>query len=113
MDGHFPPEDLAHIRRWCAEQSAKLPADALRIECVLRQRAVDIGEARPSWNGAADDPWTFQAVARLTYIKSRHEWLLGVSDAHGDFRRYTPKPTGTLTSLLDEVDTDPFFAFWG
>lgn len=52
------------------------------------------------------------AVARLTYVKSRNQWSLGVSDSNGDFHRYTPMPTGTLASLLDEIDSDPMCAFW-
>ena len=53
------------------------------------------------------------AVARLTYVKSRGEWSLGVSNANGDFRRYAPLSTGSLTSLLNEIDADPTCAFWG
>lgn len=112
-DSHFPETDLARIRRWCSTQSAKLPADQLRITCVIGKHAVDIGEERPPWDGSAGDPWTFMAVARLTYVKFRREWSLGVSNANGDFRRYTPLPIGSLTSLLNEIDSDPMCAFWG
>jgi len=110
---HFPETDLSFIRRWCDRQSAKLSTDALRIAHVVGARAVDIGEERPPWRGDSDEAWTFMAVARLTYVKSRNQWLLGVSDSNGDFHRYTPMPTGTLASLLDEIDADPMCAFWG
>ena len=110
---HFPETDLAVIRRWCDRQSAKLPADELRIAHVVGARSVDVGEERPPWRGDTDDAWTFMAVARLTYVKSRNQWSLGVSDSNGDFHRYTPMPTGTLASLLDEIDADPMCAFWG
>lgn len=90
-----------------------MPADELRIAHLVGERFVDIGEERPPWKGAAGDPWTFMAVARLTYVKARSEWSLGVADSHGAFHRYTPKPTGSLAALLDEVDTDPLCAFWG
>ena len=110
---HFPETDLARIRRWCSAQSANLPAEHLRITCVIGARAVDIGEERPPWGGSSSDPWTFMAVARLTYVKSRREWSLGVSNSNGDFRRYTPLPIGSLASLLHEIDADPMCAFWG
>ena len=110
---HFPEIDLARIRRWCADQSATLPADELRIACTVGTRAVDVGEERSPWDGCAADEWTFMAVARLTYIKSRNKWLLGVSDAHGNFHRYTRMPTETLMALLNEIDTAPECAFWG
>ena len=112
-DRHFTETDLTRIRRWCSEQSAKLPTDQLRIACAIGERAVDIGEERPPWDGTAADPWTFMPVARLTYVVSRREWSLGVSNADGDFRRYTPLPNGSLTSLLNEIDADPMCAFWG
>ena len=110
---HFPETDLAQIRRWCDRQSAKLPADKLRIAHVMHERSVDIGEERPPRDGAADDPWTFMAVARLTYVKARKGWALGVADSRGNFHRYTRMPTGTLATLLDEIDADPMCAFWG
>lgn len=110
---HFPEPDLAVIRRWCDRQSAKLPADELRIAHVVGGRSVDIGEERPPWRGGTGDEWTFMAVARLTYVKARNEWSLGVANSHGDFRRYTPLPTGRLATLLDEIDADPMCAFWG
>ena len=112
-DSHFPETDLGQIRGWCTAQSAKLPADQLRITCSIGARAVDIGEERPPWEGSAADPWTFMAVARLTYVKSRGEWSLGVSNSNGDFRRYAPLSTGSHTSLLNEIDADPTCAFWG
>lgn len=112
-DSHFAEVDLARIRRWCADQSATLPADELRIACTIGTRAVDVGEERPPWDGTVGDQWTFMAVARLTSVKSRNEWLLGVSDAHGSFHRYSRMPTGTLTELLNEIDRDPLCAFWG
>ena len=46
-DSHFPETDLGQIRGWCTAQSAKLPADQLRITCSIGARAVDIGEERP------------------------------------------------------------------
>jgi Protein of unknown function (DUF3024) len=110
---HFSETDLVRIRRWCSKQSAKLPVDELRIACAIGTRAVDIGEERPPWDGSAGDAWTFMAVARLTYVKSRREWQLGVSDADGDFHRYERLPTGSLTALLSEIDADPMCAFWG
>lgn len=109
----IPDTDLARIRRWCAEQSAKLPPDQLRIGCVVGARAVIVGEERPPWNGTGNDPWEFSPVARLTYVISRREWSLAVSTGVDAFRRYTPLPNGRLTSLLDEIDVDPTFVFWG
>lgn len=84
-----------------------------RVVGDVAGRQVVIAEERPPWQGLVGAPWESYPVARLIYRASAHDWSLEVS-AEGDrFRKYTELPSGLLDELLDEIDEDPTFAFWG
>jgi len=110
--GSISDVDIQRIQRWCDRNSPADVADQLRVVAYVDGRNVTLAEERPPWQGDSGEQWESYPFARLTYVKSRDAWDLWV--AGGDMvRRYDPLPTGSLTSLLNEIDSDPTFIFRG
>jgi hypothetical protein len=58
--------------------------------------------------------WTRQPVARFRYTKSRNQWTLYCYRASGNFEMFEfAVPTAHIEELLNVVDEDPTFIFWG
>jgi hypothetical protein len=109
----IPETDVARIRTWCATRTATETADQLRVVAVVDGPHVVIAEERPPWDGGQGSPWETYPLARVTYVRSSRTWNLEVS-AEGDrFRRYPRLASGSLDEVLDEIDEDPTFVFWG
>jgi hypothetical protein len=108
----IPETDLLRVGRWC---STRVPADAqheLRVECDIEDRHVTIIEARPAWNGRGD--WIRAPIARLRYTATTGQWSLYWCDQNDKFHEYTRRrPTKTVQSLLDYLDSFEDPIFWG
>ncbi len=109
----IPETDLAHIQKWCRDKVPAEHAHQIRVVANVDGRHVVIAEERSPSYGGAEGTWDSHPLARLTYVTSRREWNLAVSTDADRFRRYAPWPTGSLKSLLDEIDDDPTNIFWG
>lgn len=108
-----PETDLARIRRWCAARVPSEAAHQVRVVGLVDGPRVVITEERPPWDREATAPWETYPLARLTYVATTRHWKLEVS-AEGDrFRKYARRPSGALEGLLEEIDADPTFVFWG
>ena len=112
-EGDIPETDLARIRRWCASRVSGEAAKEVRVVGTVDGRCVVIAEERPPWQGAEGAPWESYPVARLTYVMSSRSWKLEVSTEGERFRRYSNLPSGSLDEVLEELDVDPTFVFWG
>jgi hypothetical protein len=88
-------------------------AKEVRVVGTVDGRHVVIAEERPPWQGADGVPWESYPLARLTYVVSTRRWKLEVSVEDGRFRTYSNLPSGSLDEILEEIDEDPTFLFWG
>lgn len=111
-DSGIPETDLARIRKWCASRVTGEAAQ-VRVVGTVDGRHVVIAEERPPRQGADGAPWESYPLARLTYVVSTRRWKLEVSVEDGRFRRYSNLPSGSLNEVLQEIDEDPTFIFWG
>ena len=108
----IPERDLLRIGRWCQAQSPDEYRNELRVECDIDARHVTIVEARPPWDGAGD--WIRVPIARLRYTASTAQWSLYWADRHSRFHEYTRRrPTRSLQTLLDLLDSSDDPIFWG
>lgn len=58
-------------------------------------------------------PWESYPVARLTHVASSRCWRLEVSVKGHRLRKYSSVPSGLLEEVLEEINEDRPFVFWG
>ena len=109
----IPERDLEHLRRWAATRVPFKVHEELRIEVEVSDRALTVVERRPPWKPDFGPDWTSNPVARLRYTKKRNEWSLYWVDRNGAFHEYDFPPSPNIQDLIEEIDRDPTFIFWG
>ncbi len=76
--------------------------------------AVTIMECRPPWREDFGPDWTRRAIARFRYVAKHARWTLYWSDRNQRWHKYDRIPPSVdILALLDEVDSDPTYIFWG
>jgi hypothetical protein len=111
---NLPEPDLDRLGRWLAARNDQVPdhvRDRARIEIDVDGQAITVVECS---RADASEGWLRVPSARLRYTKRRHEWTLYWFDRNGEAHMYDfVQPTAKLQRLLDEIDEDPTFIFWG
>ena len=110
----LPPADVAAIERFCDARTADGSPDQDRIEADFGSTTATILERHAPWLGGQDAEWTSTPIARLRYTATRQRWTLQIPTTDGRWRRYEGRgDTTRVDPLLDEIDRDPTFLFWG
>jgi hypothetical protein len=82
--------------------------EGLRIE----GQSIDLFFIRPAFN--RPDEFVEEAIARITYIRTRELWRIFWMRADGKWHRYPPCPeTGSLKKALQIVRKDDHHCFFG
>jgi hypothetical protein len=111
VPAELPAASLDELRTWARGRVPQHLHDQLRVEVDLDGRDAVVVEVRPPWDGVGGE--TRDPVARLRWLTSRGVWQLFCLDGDLVWRRYGPRPEGSLDELLAELDTDPTCLFWG
>lgn len=108
-----PEIDVERVRRWAAVRVPVTVQDQLRLEVDVDRLSITVMECRAPWADWMTD-WTRKPVARFRYTKSRNQWTLYCYRASEDWELFEfADPASHIEKLLDVVDEDPTFIFWG
>jgi hypothetical protein len=114
LDSVLPGLDVAAVRAYCEQVVPPHALHQVRVEAVLTRGAVTIVERRAPWREGYGPEWSTSGVARLRYVVARGEWTLYWRDRNARWHRYDRiEPSSEITTLLQEVDSDPTGIFWG
>ncbi len=111
----IPDVDLERIKRFCAKESPAEFADQLRVVYKIRGKSVTLSESRPPWDGRGTE-WIDVPFAQVRYSPETTDWSLYWADRNTKWHPYEQIRTigsGSLTSLLAEIDRDPICIFRG
>ena len=112
--GMIPELDAARVRRWAVGRTPAEYLHEMRLEVDETPRSLTILDCRPPWSDSIGEEWIRTPVARLRYVMKRGEWTLYWPDRNSRFHVYElTEPTQHVAELLDEIDADPTFIFWG
>jgi hypothetical protein len=113
-DGGVPETDLARVQTWCRRRVPEHVQGQVRVECDVEVRQLTIYECRPPWRPDIGPEWTRMPIARLRYTKARRTWSLYWRDRNLRWHAYQhAAATGTVQTLLEEIERDPTGIFWG
>ena len=109
-----PPDlDLEKIRRYAASKTPVPLINQMRIDVEVKGFVVTLYEARAPWTPEIGPEWTRVKIARLTFHATRQHWALSWSDRNGAWHRYDQVRPGGIDAMLQEIDDDPTYIFWG
>ena len=109
-----PPDlDLERIRRYAASKTPARLINQMRVEVEVRDYSATLYEARAPWSPDIGPEWTRVKIARLTFHATRQNWKLSWSDSDGRWHPYNRVRAGSVTAMLEEIEDDPTFIFWG
>ncbi|MDO8389067.1 MAG: DUF3024 domain-containing protein [Actinomycetota bacterium] len=105
----LPEHDVETVRRWAEALTPAEVRDRSRAEVELAPRSLTIYES-----SLMGDQWIRVSVARLGWSGPSKLWTLYRFDSNSKAHRYEfLEPRKRVTDLLDEIDDDPTFIFWG
>jgi hypothetical protein len=103
---------MARIKRFCAARVPSELTDKIRIETTVRGQNVTLFECRPPWDGMPGE-WTRMPIAQLRY-EGEGKWTLYSQNRSDRWVLYPElEPHQPVAVLIDELDQDPVFIFWG
>ena len=109
-----PPDlELERIRRYAASKTPARLINQMRLEVEFKGYSATLYEARAPWSPDIGPEWTRVKVARLTFHATRQHWRLSWSDSDGRWHPYNRVRPGSVDAMLQEVEDDPTFIFWG
>ena len=110
----LPELDMVRVRRWADQRIPGHVSDEIRIEVGVRGSFVTIFERRPPWRPDGESEWTKAKIAQLRYDEDLEHWTLYWAGRNGRWDRYwNTEPTNSVVPLLEEIDEDPTYIFWG
>jgi hypothetical protein len=110
----LPGLDVAAVRAYCEQAVPPHALHQVRMETVLTRGAVTIVERRAPWREDFGPEWSTAGIARLRYTAARDQWTLYWRDRNARWHRYHRiEPSRDITTLLQEIDSDPTCIFWG
>jgi len=114
----FTELEIARLRRtvgaW-VEQRRPLPHIRPELDFGYRisGQSVEIFEIRPVWRGAPGEKMEL-AVAKATYVKSKHLWKVYWQRADMKWHAYQPTPeAASIEDFLALVSKDEYACFFG
>jgi hypothetical protein len=114
LAGVLPGLDVAAVRVYCEQVVPPHALHQVRVEAVLTRGAVTIVQRRAPWRVDYGPEWSTSGIARLRYATARSQWTLYWRDRNARWHRYDRiEPSSEITTLLQEIDSDPTCIFWG
>jgi hypothetical protein len=105
----LPEKDVELVRKWAEAKTPPELRDRMRVEIDMEQRSLTIVE----WS-LMGDQWLSVPAAKLLWTGRTNVWTLYRFDSNSKPHRYEfLEPSPRVQDLLDEVDDDPTFIFWG
>jgi hypothetical protein len=101
-----------YVGELCRKRSPEHIKDKLRIEFKIEGQSVILYEIRPVWN----DPTrhTEAPFAKIKFVRAKNEWQLFWQRSDMKWHRYQPMESAKdLHILVDEIDRDPHYCFFG
>lgn len=85
---------------------------SLDIKYSISGQSFVIYEVRPNWRNPEEV--LQNPVAKATFIKTKKVWRLYWMGSDLKWHRYEPLPdTGILERVVEEIDKDAHYCFWG
>ncbi len=109
----IPDLDLDEIRTYAAGRVRAHLHDQIQMEVDVRGATATIVQCRPPWPGGSGTEWTREGVARMKYRAATNDWVLYWSDANSKWHRFDLIEPGSIEEILDGIEEDPTFIFWG
>ena len=106
----LPAKDVEAVQRWAHERTEPEVRDRLRVEVDIAPRSLTIVEC--SFMGYRDD-WLRVPSARLGWVGRRGLWTLYRFKNEAAVRYEFCEPSANVQDLLNEIEADPTFIFWG
>lgn len=106
--------DRKRIEKALTAFCERIPAkwrNELRNGYTITGSQIELFEERPVWDNPSR--WRRSAVAKFRYVTSRDTWKLYCQFRDLKWRRHEPRPSGSFEALLQEVQLDPEYSFWG
>ncbi len=101
--------EVETVRRWAEAKTEPKFSDRSRVEVEVGPRSLTVFECT-----VIGDNWLRVSVARLGWSGTTKLWTLYRFDSNSKAHRYEfLEPRRRVTDLLDEIDDDPAFIFWG
>jgi hypothetical protein len=86
--------------------------DQIKLLYKIRGNDVNIIESRPHWQD--NNIWTEMPIAKIRYLPKKMLWQLLWIKANGKWQKYPElEPCKDLKKVINEIDKDPHYAFWG
>jgi Txe/YoeB family toxin of Txe-Axe toxin-antitoxin module len=100
------------VGEYCDGKIPEHIRNQIRLFYKIRGNNVSIIESRPHF--IKKDEWTESPIARMRFDSESMNWQLFWRRANGRWQKYTHfKPTKSLQALIDEIEKDPWYVFWG
>ena len=106
----MPAKDVEAVQRWAYERTTADFRDRMRVEVEVAPRSLTVVEC--SFMGYRDH-WLRVPSARLGWNGRRREWTLYCFRSERPVRYEFCEPSARVQDLLDEIEADPTFIFWG
>jgi len=96
----------------CQRRSPPHLADQLKTVYLVTNNSVEVYEHRPRWNNPEE--WIDEGIAKFLYSRTGKKWKLYWMRKDLKWHLYEPLSESTrIETLVEEVDSDPYGAFWG
>jgi hypothetical protein len=105
----LPAKDVEAVQRWAHERTEPDLRDRMRVEVEVAPRSLTILEC----SLMAGRRWLRVPSARLGWSGRRGLWTLYRFRSERPVRYEFCEPSANVQDLLDEIDADPTFIFWG
>ena len=100
------------VGKMCQNRSPAHLRDQLRMTYKIINQSVEVYEARPRWKNPEE--WTNMGVAKFLHIRTFKKWKLYWMREDLKWNLYRALPeSATIERLVEEVDKDPYGAFFG
>jgi hypothetical protein len=100
------------VRGLCERRSPAYLKDKVQLDYAVKNHEILIYEVRPRWDEPSE--WVESSIAKLRYVRASNEWRLYWQRANLKWWLYEPHSSSkNLSSMLDEIDSDPNGCFFG
>lgn len=105
----LPEHDVERVLRWAEDHTSPEFRDRSRVEVEISARSLTVVEC-----SLFGDQWLRVPSAKLLWTGRTQLWTLYRFDSNSTPHRYEfLEPRKRVGDLLDEIDDDPTFIFWG
>lgn len=100
------------LTAYCQKRVPEILHDKVKLFFKFRGNNVTLIESRPFFKNPSD--WTEIKIAQMRYDPEAENWTLYCSDRNEKWHVYYDlDPRKDLDDLINEIEEDPTFIFWG